>query len=71
MRYGLPTKKSIVIYEAGFADRVVSLKLEAELTRFSVKNKRQFQRIAKERKDKLLEVLTGFPRLFSDRMSEL
>ncbi len=71
MRYGLPTKKSIVIYEAGFADRVVSLKLEAELMRFSVKSKRQFQRIAKERKDKLLEILTGFPRIFSDRMSEL
>lgn len=71
MRYGLPTKKSIIIYEAGFADRVVSLKLATELTGITVKTKRQFQRIAKERKEKLLEILTGLPRLFSDRMSEL
>jgi POLQ-like helicase len=71
MRYGLPTKKSIIIYEAGFADRVVSLKIAAELEGFSIKTKRQFQRVAKKRKDNLLEVLTGFPRIFSDRMSEL
>ncbi|NJD01639.1 MAG: hypothetical protein FIA99_03330 [Ruminiclostridium sp.] len=71
MRYGLPTKKSIIIYESGFADRVVSLKLTAELAGIPVKTKRKFQRVAKERKDNLLEVLTGFPRIFSDRMSEL
>jgi len=71
MRYGLPSKKSIIIYELGFADRVVSLKLAAELKGISVKTKKQFQRIAKERKDSLLEVLIGFPRLFSDRISEL
>ena len=71
MRYGLPIKKSIIIYEAGFADRVVSLKLTAELPRIPIKTKRQFQRIAKKRKDNLLEVLTGFPRIFYDRMSEL
>lgn len=71
MRYGLPSKKSIIIYELGFADRVVSLKLAAELKGISIKTKKQFQIVAKERKDSLLEVLTGFPRLFSDRMSEL
>lgn len=71
MRYGLPSKKSIIIYELGFADRVVSLKLAAELTGISVITKKKFQRVAKERKDKLLEVLTGFPRLYSDKMSKL
>lgn len=71
MRYGLPTKKSIIIYEAGFADRVISLKLAAELPGISIKTKRQFQRVSKKRKDKLLEVLIGFPRLFYDIMSEM
>ncbi len=71
MRYGLPTKKSIIIYEAGFADRVVSLKLAAELAGNPIKTRRQFQRVAKKRKDNLLEVLTDFPKIFSDRMSEL
>jgi len=71
MRYGLPTKKSIIIYEAGFSDRVVSLKLAAELAGNPIKTKRQFQRVAKKRKDDLMEVLIGFPRIFSDRMSEL
>jgi len=71
MRYGLPTKKSIIIYESGFADRVVSLKLAAELPGILIKTKRQFQRVLKKRRDNLLEVLTGFPKIFSDRMSEL
>jgi|SRR5665648_58981 len=71
MRYGLPTKKSIIIYESGFADRVVSLKLAAELAGIPIKTKRQFQRVAKKRKENLLEVLIGFPRIFSDRISEL
>lgn len=71
MRYGLPTKKSIIIYESGFADRVVSLKIAAELEGITIKTKRQFQRVAKERKDNLLKVLTEFPRIFYDRISEL
>lgn len=71
MRYGLPTKKSIIIYEFGFGDRVVSLKLATELRGIPIKTKRKFLRVAKERKDNLLEVLIGFPRIFSDRMSEL
>jgi len=71
MRYGLPTKKSIIIYESGFADRVISLKLAAELPGIQIKTKRQFQKISKKRRDDLLEVLTGFPKIFSDRMSEL
>lgn len=71
MRYGLPTKKSIIIYETGFADRVVSLKLAAELAGNPIKTKRQFQRVAKKRKDILLGVLIDFPKVFFDRMSEL
>ncbi|MHC1714858.1 MAG: DEAD/DEAH box helicase [Acidaminococcaceae bacterium] len=71
MRYGLPSKKSIIIYESGFADRVVSLMLATELKGISIKTKKEFKRIAKQRKDNLLGILTGFPRLFSDRMSEL
>lgn len=64
MRYGLPTKKSIIIYEAGFADRVVSLKLAAELAGNTIKTKRQFQIIAKQKKDKLLCALADFPKRF-------
>lgn len=71
MRYGLPTKKSIIIYESGFGDRVISLRLAAALRGLSIRNKRQFQRVAKERKDSLMEVLTGFPKIFSDRMAEI
>jgi len=71
MRYGLPTKKSIIIYESGFGDRVISLKLAAELRGISIKTKRHFRRVAKDRKNSLMEALTGFPRIFSDRLSEL
>ncbi len=71
MKYGLPTKKSIIIYEAGFADRAVALKLASELAGIRIKTKRQFQRAVQTRRDILLEVLTEFPRVFFDRMSEL
>lgn len=71
MRYGLPTKKSIIIYESGFADRVVSLKLAAELPGIPIKTKKQFQRVSKQRKDKLLQALTEFPKIFYDTMSEM
>lgn len=71
MRYGLPTQKSIIIYEAGFADRVIALKLAAELRGIRIKTKKQFQRTAQKRKDSLMEVLNEFPKIFSDRMSEL
>lgn len=71
MRYGLPTKKSIIIYESGFADRVVSLKLAAELLGIRIKTKSQFRRAVKKRRDDLMEVLSEFPAIFSDRMSEL
>lgn len=71
MRYGLPTRKSIIIYESGFADRVISLKISTELLGIRIKTKKQFQAAARKRKDALLEVLSEFPRVFSDRMSEL
>lgn len=71
MRYGLPTPKCIIIYESGFADRVISLKLAAELRGIRIKTKRQFQRTAQKRRDSLMEVLNEFPKIFSDRMTEL
>lgn len=71
MRYGLPTKKSIIIYESGFSDRVVSLRLAAELLGIRIKTKRQLQKAVKTRKDNLMEALSEFPAIFSDRMSEL
>ncbi len=71
MRYGLPTQKSIIIYESGFSDRVISLKLAAELRGIRIKTKRQFQRAGKKNKDSLMEVLNEFPKIFSDRMTEL
>lgn len=71
IRYGLPTKKSIIIYESGFADRVISLKLAAELREVRIKTKRQFQRTAKKRRDSLMEVLIEFPKIFFDRIFEL
>ena len=71
IRYGLPTKKNIIIYESGFADRVVSLKLATELRGIRITTKGQFQAAARKRKGALMEILSEFPRVFSDRMSEL
>lgn len=71
MRYGLPTKKSIIIYESGFQDRVISLKISAELAGIRIRTKKQFEEVAKKRKDVLMEALSEFPTVFSDKMIEL
>ena len=71
MRYGLPTRKSIIIYESGFPDRVIALRISAELLGIRIKTKGQFQEAAKKRKETLMEVLSEFPRVFSDKMREL
>lgn len=71
MRYGLPTQKSIIIYESGFADRIISLKLAAELHGIRIETKKQFQRAAKEKKDILAEVLSEFPQIFHENLKNL
>jgi replicative superfamily II helicase len=71
MRYGLPTKSSIIIYESGFSDRVVSLRIADELEEFHIKTKREFQEAAKKRKETLMGVLYEFPRVFYDKISAL
>lgn len=71
MRYGLPSKKSILIFESGFADRVVSLILATALREIPFNNKKQFQKVAEANKDILMKLLDGYPRIFVDRMSGL
>ena len=71
MRYGLPTKKSIIIYETGFGDRTITLKISAELSDIPIKNKRGLQSIARENKDSLMDVLEGFPKIFFDRIIDM
>lgn len=71
MRYGLPTRKSIVIYESGFSDRVISLRLSEKLRGFRISTKKQFKEIAHEQKEVLMDMLSDYPQIFSDRMSEL
>ena len=71
MRYGLPSRKSIIIYESGFGDRVISLRLASTLRGTPIKSKRQFQRAVETNKDILKESLAEFPRIFVDRISGL
>jgi POLQ-like helicase len=60
-----------VTYESGFQDRVISLKISAELAGIRIRTKKQFEEVAKKRKDVLMEALSEFPTVFSDKMIEL
>lgn len=71
MRYGLPSRKSIIIYESGFSDRAISLRLSEKLKGFRIATKKQFKEIAHEQKEVLMDILSDYPQIFSDRMSEL
>ena len=60
-----------IIYESGFGDRVISLRLASTLRGTPIKSKRQFQRAVETNKDILKESLAEFPRIFVDRISGL
>lgn len=71
MRYGLPSKKSVNIYESGFNDRVVALKLATALRGVEIKNKQHFKKIANNNRSILLDVIADFPSIYTDRLENL
>lgn len=69
IRYGLPNRKDIVIYELGFSDRVIAQKM-GKLIKYS-KDKFNIKKEIKLNKNKFKELLSEYPSYFTDVLDKL
>lgn len=71
IRYGLPNKESVFIYELGFADRIISQKIANEISDFDCSTKNKIKSTIKNNKEKLRKLLANYPSYFLDRLQKL
>ncbi len=71
IRYGLPNKKSVCIYELGFADRIISQKIANEISDFDCSTKKKTKSAIKKNREKLRKVLVDYPSCFMDRLKKI
>ena len=70
LKYGLPTKATIVLYELGFSDRVVALDLASSLGFIAVQKKNIINAL-KGNKDNARSVIEQYPNYFLERFEEI
>lgn len=67
LKYGLPTKTAIALYEMGFADRVIAQDLALSLGLISIE-KQEIIKELKKNKEKSQEVMAKYPSYFQNEM---
>lgn len=70
LKYGLPTKTAIALYEMGFADRVIAQDLELSLGLISIE-KQEIIKELKKNKEKSQEVMAKYPSYFQNEMLKI
>ena len=71
IRYGLPNKESVYIYELGFADRIISQKIADEISVSDCSTKKKTKSVIKSNKEKLKVLLANYPSYFTDRLEKI
>lgn len=72
LRYGLPNKKSILIYEMGFSDRVVAQKISENIEiPMLFQNKDLIREYLSKKKSDINDLLQGYPQVYLDRVKYL
>ncbi len=71
IRYGLPNKKSVYIYELGFDDRIISQKIAEIINDSDCKTKSEIRNLMIQNNDKIGKVLEDYPSYFLERFSKL
>lgn len=71
IRYGLPNKKLVYIYELGFDDRIISQKIAEIINDSDCKTKNEIRNLIIQNNDKIEKVLEDYPSYFSERFSKL
>ncbi len=71
IRYGLPNKESVCIYELGFADRIISQKIANKISDFDCSTKKKTKSVIKKNREELRELLANYPSYFMDRLEKI
>lgn len=71
IRYVLPNKESVYIYELGFADRIISQKIADEISISDCSTKKKTKSVIKSNKEKLKVLLANYPSYFTDRLEKI
>lgn len=69
-KYGLPSKTSILLYEIGFSDRVISQELEQSLDLTATQKQSLIDEL-KQNKTKAEEIMKKYPSYFQNVMSKI
>ena len=70
IRYGLPNKESVCIYELGFSDRIISQKIANEISIFDCNTKSKSKSAIKRNIEKIRKVLEDYPSYFMNRLEK-
>lgn len=71
IRYGLPNKESVYVYELGFADRIIAQKIAKVLDDYDCDTKKKMKVIIKCNKTLLEQILKQYPSYFLDRLKKI
>lgn len=71
IRYGLPNKESVCVYELGFADRIISQKIANEISGFDCSTKMKTKNAIKRNIGRLRGLLANYPSYFIDRLEKM
>lgn len=71
IRYGLPNKDSVYVYELGFADRIISQRIANEIRCFNCSTKKKTKYAIKNNSNKLRKILMDYPSYFIDRLEKI
>ena len=71
IKYGLPNKESVCVYELGFADRIISQKIADEISGFDCSTKKKTKSVIKSNREKLKALLVNYPSYFTDRLEKI
>lgn len=71
IRYGLPNKESVYVYELGFSDRIISQKIANVILSFDCSNKKKTKLAIRNTKEELSKLLSNYPSYFMDRLEKI
>lgn len=72
LRYGLPDKMSILIYEIGFSDRVIAQRISDEIhIPFIFDNKGLIKNFLRGKRAEVFEIIKVYPQVYIDRLLNL
>lgn len=71
IRYGLPNKESVYVYELGFADRIIAQKIAKVFDDYDCNTKKKMKVIIKRNKTLIEDILKEYPSYFLDRLKRI